>query len=233
MGVLGVFATVVMLSTISLTSAVSIVSEGPRSSPYIREYVIETNPSCSSSISRSYASCSRSAPYSAPTPRASSSFSTNRRYFESPGVERGPEAHGRQSANARAVASNFDTTSYNYDYRGPLYERRIISTDDFIHENKARSGFFTSNYRDLTTRSVRNEVVEKYVGATESTYADRKNNRVSAQERDQSGSYDYDGGFSFGKQRVFDESEYGSDSYTGAYYYRPITSPSGYYNWGY
>lgn len=135
--------------------------------------------------------------------------------------------------NAQSQNVNFDTASTAYDYRGPLFERRIIATDDFLHENSAKSGFFSSNSKDITTRSMRNEVIEKYVGATESLYTDKKNNRVSRQSASDTSQRDFDGGFSFGKQRLFDESEYGRDSYTGAYYYRPLQAQGGFYNWEY
>lgn len=135
--------------------------------------------------------------------------------------------------NAQAMNANFDTASGAYDYRGPLFERRIVSSDDFVHENSARSGFFSSRSKDLTTRSLRNEVVEKYVGATESLYTNKQNNQLATQRASDTSSRDFDGGFSFGKQRLFDESEYGRDSSTGQYYYRPSLSPGGFYNWRY
>lgn len=135
--------------------------------------------------------------------------------------------------NAQSLNTNFDIASNTYDYRGPLFERRIISSDDFLHETSAKSGFFSSNSKDITTRSLRNEVIEKYVGATESLYTNKQNNQVSAQSARDTSQRDLDGGFSFGKQRLFDESEYARDSYTGAYYYRPLLSQGGFYNWKY
>jgi hypothetical protein len=243
--VLSVFAVIIIASMLSLVNAASIVrtSGSSGSNPYIQAYAIETTPSCST-IGRSHVSsseCSRGyiqspAQYQPvyQRPRTESSFSATRRYAESPGLERYPQETTRMNKNAQFSNTNFDTASSAYDYRGPLFERRIVSSDDFMHENSAKSGFFSSRNMDLTTRSIRNEVIEKYVGASESLYTTKQNNQVSAQSASDTSQRDFDGGFSFGKQRLFDESEYAKDTYTQPYYYRPAyNNGHGYYNWRY
>lgn len=235
---LGIVSLVFAFVLISSVAAASIVRSGSGTSPapsYVVAYPAESS-GCDSTIVRSYNACTRRPTYKETQPRSSFNSGATRRYAESPGEERYPRASQRTTGNMKAVATNFDTTNYDYDYRGPLYERRIISSDDFLHENSARSGFFSSKHKDITTRSVRNEVVEKYIGASESMHAGTQNNRVAMQEGNSNQAYDYDGGFSFGKQRLFDESEYSSASSSGNgnYYYRPYYDPARQiYNWRY
>src|SRR3989338_447146 len=225
--VLGLLSVIVICSMVSFTAAASIARTSASSVPsQEQQYVVETSP-CST-IARSYTSCQRISFPTYAQPRADSSYGATRLYMESPGENLYPQENTRINRNAEATSTNFDTTTSAYDYRGPMYERRIIATDDFLHENSAKSRFFSSNNKDITTRSIRNEVVEKYVGATESLYKDSKNNRVATQHASDMSTREYDGGFSFGKQRLFDEIEYGRDSYTGSYYYRPMIAPSGY-----
>ncbi len=222
-------------STLALTSAASIVrtSEQAGGSAIVIPSYLSDGGGCGSTIVRSYRACYRSG-YA--QPRSDSSYGATRSYLESPGEERYPRASSSQSRRGQTLAANFDRASYAYDYRGPLYERRLIQSDDFVHENKVRSGFFTSKNTDVTTRSVRNEVIEKYIGATESLHGGSQNNRVAAQDVQESAASSYDGGFSFGKQRLFDESEYSSASSSGYgnYYYRPYYDPARQiYNWRY
>ncbi len=225
----------IFLSMVYSAEAISIVrtQSSPGSGPYIQQYTVQSTPSCST-IGRTYTKCRQD--YSSiayAPPRADTSYSATLKYAESPGEERYPQETMRVNRNSQATNTNFDKAASSYDYRGPIYERRIISTDDFIHDVSAKSGFFSSNSKDLTTRSIRSEVVEKYVGATESLYTNSNNNRVSTQSASDTSTRSYDGGFSFGKQRIFDETEYARDSYSGEYYYRPVFSQKGYFNWKY
>ncbi len=167
-------------------------------------------------------------------PRFSSSYNSNTHYTESPGYMRGPKATLAQKANSESSASNFDSSSYKYDYRGPLYEKKVTYLDDFSHDVSSKSGFFRSRSSDSLRHTIASTLTEKYVGATESLYVDSQNRRSASNKASQNTDYNYDGGFSFGKQRVFDSSEYGKDSYTQPYYYRPsYDSQQGYYNWRY
>jgi len=227
-------ALIIVLSMVSSAAAASIVrtQSSSGSSPYVQQYTVQSTPSCST-IGRTYTKCQQDYLSQAYVPpRTDSGYSATRKYAESPGEERYPQETTKINKNSQAINTNLDTSTSSYDYRGPLYERRIVSTDDFTHDISAKSGFFSSNSKDLVTRSIRNEVVEKYVGATESLYTDSRNNRVSTQSASDTSTRSYDSGFSFGKQRIFDETEYGRDSYTGEYYYRP-PSGNGFYNWRY
>ena|SRR3989338_4177890 len=225
---------IIVLNMVSSAEAASIVrtQSSPGSGSYAQQYTIQGAAPCST-IGRTYTKCKQDYPsVSYSPPRADSSYSTALRYAESPEGQKYPQETTRINKNSQAINTNFDTATSSYDYRGPLYERRIISTDDFIHDVSAKSGFFSSNSKDLITRSIRNEVVEKYVGATESLYTDSKNNRVFTQSASDTSTRSYDGGFSFGKQRLFDQTEYGRDSYSREYYYRPFLG-NGFYNWRY
>ena len=115
-----------------------------------------------------------------------------------------------------------------------MFERKSVYEDDFLRDNSAKSGFFYSKNKNILKHKITNTVTEKYVGASESVYSNSQNNRVSLTTANTNADKNYNGGFSFGKQRLYDASEYQKEGYTTAYYYRPsYNSNSGYYNWKY
>lgn len=155
-------------------------------------------------------------------------------YKESPGYMQFPDENFIQKENANDYSSNQDSTSYGYDYRGPLYDRQITNVDDFSHVISSKSGFFTSKSKNNLRHTITSTLTEKYIGASESMFYNTQNNRLTTNTANRDTYYNYDGGFSFGKQRVFDATEYRRDSYTSPYYYRPYYDPSkSYYNWRY
>ena len=172
--------------------------------------------------------------YASPQSKYSTSYGGTAKYYESPGYSKYPIEKATQSRGSRASGSNFDSTNTGYESRGPMIERRIIYSESFLEKNKDKTVPFYSSSRNKVIYNVRNEVIEKYVGASESAYTTSQNKRIYASEEQGNANYDYDGGFSFGKQRMYDASEYGSNSYTEPYYYRPMFgSRQGHYNWRY
>ena len=167
-------------------------------------------------------------------PSFSSSFSSNAHYSESPGYIKLPDENYRQKYSAKSNSNNFDSSSSGYDYRGPIYERKIVYTEDFSKKRYDKSSLFSSKSKDTLKYSVSNVVTEKYIGASESSYSNSQNRRSSSEDIAQEVVMDYNGGFAFGKQRTFDSNEYRKDSYTEPYYYRPYyNSQNNYYNWKY
>ncbi len=155
-------------------------------------------------------------------------------YKESPGYTKYSDEDFNQRINSNYYSSNQDSASYEYDYRGPLYERQITNVDDYSHIISSKSGFFTSKNKDNLRHTITYTLTEKYIGASESIFYNNQNNRFTSNVANQDTSYNSDGGFSFGKQRSFDAAEYSKDSYTSAYYYRPYyDSSKDYYNWKY
>lgn len=155
-------------------------------------------------------------------------------YKESPGYTQFPDENFIQKENANYYSSNQDSSSYEYDYRGPLYERQVTNIDDFSRVISSKSGFFTSKSKNNLRHTITSTLTEKYIGASESMFYNTQNNRLTTNTANRDTYYDYDGGFSFGKQRTFDAAEYRRDSYTSPYYYRPYyDSSGGYYNWRY
>lgn len=169
--------------------------------------------------------CSRSRPGSA--------FSSATKYSESPGFTRAPVQSLRQSKTANDAFSDFDSSSSGYDYRGPMFERQVVQRDDFSKESFAKSGLFSARSSDNLRHSISTTLTEKYLGATESLFSNNQNRRLLSKSSNEQASADTDEGFTFGKQRVFDASEYARDSYSAPYYYRPVYDSSGYYNWRY
>jgi len=171
-------------------------------------------------------------------PKSSSTYSLDFSYRESPGIDVFPKEKLNQLSLSNFVNNNFDSTKTNYEYRGPMFERRIIQSQDFSSHSSDKSLPFYSSSKQNTQFSVRNELVEKYVGATESFFSDSQNRRTQSANTNQNTSYNFDGGFSFGKQRLFDSSEFAKESYAQPYYYSPVYNydrdyHSGYYNWRY
>lgn len=165
--------------------------------------------------------------------RPSSTFSSTSKYSESPGFTRAPVQSFRQNKAANEVFSDFDSSSSGYDYRGPMFERQTVQRDDFAKDSFAKSGLFSARSSDSLRHSISTTVTEKYLGATESLFSNNQNRRASSKSGDEKTSYDADEGFTFGKQRVFDASEYAKDAYSAPYYYRPVYDSQGYYNWRY
>lgn len=155
-------------------------------------------------------------------------------YRESPGYSQFPNENFNQRSNANYYSSNEDSSSYAYDYRGPLYERQFTNVDDFSHILTNKGGFFTSKSKNNLRHTITTSLTEKYIGASESILYNTQNNRLTTNNANQDTSYNYGGGFSFGKMRTFDATEYRRDSYTSPYYYRPnYDSSKNYYNWRY
>jgi hypothetical protein len=189
------------------------------SNDYIQPYV--------SSFSRPYVS-------SFSRPSFSSNYNSQAHYSESPGYTQFPDSSYNQKASANSFSSNQDSSNYKYDYRGPMYEKKFVQVDDFLHDTSSKTGFFNSRSNNVLKHTISTTLTEKYLGATESVLYNTQNNRYATQSAQQDTSYNYDGGFSFGKQRVYDSSEYSSDSYREPYYYRPyFDSQQGYYSWKY
>ncbi len=179
---------------------------------------------------------SKSYPYKYSKPSFNSAYSSNAHYEESPGLQEYPRLNSNKKASFNSKDSNFDSSSYAYDYRGPLYERTITYLDDFAAKRTDKQGFFSSKSSDKVRRTIQNTITEKYTGASESIFANSQNRRLSSQDLKQDESIDYNAGFSFGKQRLFDSQEYANSrsSYSSPYYYRPYyDSKKGYYNWRY
>ena len=179
------------------------------------------------------ASSTAYAPASARIARPTSSYSSATKYSESPGFIRSPVQSFRQARASNDVFSDFDSSSSSYDYRGPMFEKQMVQREDFAKDSFAKSGLFSARNSDSLRHSISTSVTEKYLGATESLFSNSQNRRSSSKTGDEKASYDADEGFSFGKQRVFDASEYAKDSYTQPYYYRPAYDSQGYYNWRY
>lgn len=165
--------------------------------------------------------------------RPGSTLSSTSKYSESPGFTRAPVQSFRQNKAANERFSDFDSSSSGYDYRGPMFERQTVQRDDFAKDSFAKSGLFSARSSDSLRHSISTTVTEKYLGATESLFSNNQNRRASSKSGDERTSYDADEGFTFGKQRVFDASEYAKDSYNAPYYYRPVYDSQGYYNWRY
>ena len=166
--------------------------------------------------------------------RPSSTFSSTTKYQESPGFTRGAAQTFRQNSASNEAFSDFDSSSAGYDYRGPMFERQIVNREDFAKDSSSRSGLFSAKSSDSLHHSISTMITEKYLGATESLTTNSQNRRSSSKKSNEQASADVDEGFSYGKQRVFDASEYGKDSYTQPSYYRPMYNDNkGYYTWRY
>jgi len=179
---------------------------------------------------------SQSHSFSQPRDYSASSYGSSSHYQESPGFAQFPNFDSGKKSSLKAKDSNFDSSSSGYDYRGPLYEKKFVQLDDFRHEISSKDGFFSSKNKDSLKHTVSTTITEKYIGASESAYSNSQNRRSSSLDANQDESLKYQGGFSFGKQRLFDQSEYGSsrNSYASPYYYSPYyDSSSGYYSWRY
>ena len=143
-----------------------------------------------------------------------------------------PQESFKQIADTHARDTNFDSSSTNYDYRGPLYEKTSFFTDSYLEDHSTKSGFFTSKSKNIVSHVITNAVTEKYVGSTESLYQTNQNRRLTTNDQHTTTDHEYDGGLSFGSQRLYDNTEY-RESYREPYYYRPILSPRGSYSWHY
>ena len=167
-------------------------------------------------------------------PRFSSDYSSNVNYRESPGQIQFPRATFNQKKEVKTSDSNFDSSSYNYDYRGPMFERRYTFLDDTLDDTSGNSFLFFSDVNDIHRHTISANLVEKYVGETASIYSNSQNRRSSNSEASENTNSNYDAGFSFGKQRVYDAAEYSRDSYANQYYYRPYYNQNQeYFNWRY
>lgn len=142
------------------------------------------------------------------------------------------------ATNSRSDFSrrNFDSSSLDYDYRGPMFERQIIFKDEFNKKRDDTSFLFFSDEEERIHKSSTVSLIEKYIGASESLFIDNQNRRTELFESNQKESEDYKEkgnyreGFSWRKARLFDPNEY-DNSYDN-YYYRPHYDPKlGYYNW--
>ncbi len=138
-----------------------------------------------------------------------------------------------QNYNSRIDLSNFDSSSLGYDYRGPMYERTITYTDDLYQKSSDKSFPFYSRSRDSLRHTISTTLNEKYIGATESLFYNTQNRRQESSSETNSILEEYNEDSSFKKQRLYDRYEYGRDSYTSPYYYRPYYDSRGYYNWRY
>ena len=166
--------------------------------------------------------------------KPSSTYSFKSNYQESPGFSQFPKTNLNQDSSAGIEASNYDSSSYSRDYRGPIYERKITYLDDFSEEISDDGFLFFSNSKNNLRHIVSSTLTEKYLGATETERYNSQNRRQESSFSNTKNAYNYDGGFSYGKQRLFDSSEYGKDSYTTQYYYRPYyDQKQGNYNWDY
>lgn len=232
-------ALLLVLSGVSVSAAQQVsprYSSIPVYAPFDSESASAVYSPCAGSYASTAYVCQTS--YSKPLTRtaekttASSAYGAKNSYAESPGYTVGAKESARANSNAKTQDTNFDSTNSGYDYRGPMFERRLIYSDSFNSESKDTSLPFYASSKDKVSHNIRNEVVEKYVGASESAYSNSQNRRVQGSEASETGAYDYDGGFSFGKQRMFDSSEYASESYSEPYYYRPAYL-DGAYTWRY
>src|SRR6185436_8543905 len=114
------------------------------------------------------------------------------------------------------------------------YEKKFVQVDDFSHDLSSKSGFFNSRSNNLLRHTVSTSLTEKYVGASESLYSNTQNRQFASNNANAESSQTYDGGFSYGKQRSYDSSEYSTESYKDPYYYRPyFDNSNGYYSWNY
>lgn len=173
-------------------------------------------------------------PYVYSNPSGSSAYASASSYSESPGYTQFPKETKSQKSSSSSQNSNFDSSSYAYDYRGPLYERKITYLDDFSKEYSDKGFFLFSNSKDILRHTISNTVTERYIGSTESLYINNQNRRQASTNSNQDSSSNYEGGFSYGKQRLFDSNEYAQNSYTSPYYYKPnYNQDQGYYNWRY
>lgn len=165
---------------------------------------------------------------------SSSGFSSGSHYSESPGYTQFPDESSSQRANTQRMNTNFDSTSSGYEYRGPMYEKKTTYTDTLSRDLSSRSGLFRSKSNNKLKHTITATTTEKYLGASESAYSNTQNRQINSESASQNSDYSYDGGFSFGKQRIFDSSEYASSSYRQPYYYQPnYNYNQGYYNWDY
>ena len=139
-----------------------------------------------------------------------------------------------QNYDSKTDYSNYDSSDFGYEYRGPLYERSITYTEDFEKKNSDKSFLFYSKSKDSVKHSISTTLTEKYIGATESLFYNTQNRRDASTSESVNIASQYDDSFSFKKQRVYDPEEYGRDSYKSDYYYHPYyNSKEGYYNWRY
>jgi len=155
-------------------------------------------------------------------------------YYESPGFTIFPTEKTSQSANSNYLDENFDSSSYAYDYRGPMFEKTTSFTDDLFIDKSVDDDFFTSDVTDVLHRTIGYKTTEKYVGASESLYINSQNRRTSTGSSNSASNTDYNGGMNWGKLRTFDSDEYADMGNYEDYYYRPLyDSSTGGYNWRY
>jgi len=175
--------------------------------------------------------------FNSPSSESLFSSGSNSHFEETPGFTQYPTAKSSKSSVANSLNTNFDTSSTAYDYRGPIYEKKSVYDENLLIDKSSKSGFFSSKANDILRHTITNTVTEKYIGASESLYIDNQNNRVSTSNSNSNENSNYDGGFSWGSARLYDQSEYqdaASYSDYGNYYYRPYyDSSAGYYNWNY
>lgn len=162
-------------------------------------------------------------------PLPSSSYGSSNSYSETPGFTIAPKE--TRSSNSNYLNQNFDSSSYAYDYRGPMFERTTSYSDDLLIDRSSDSGFFSSDVNDIFHRTITATTKEKYVGATESLYMNNQNRQTSSGNTNANSNYN--GGMTWGKARLFDAEEYSNSGY-GNYYYRPLyDSSTGGFNWRY
>lgn len=168
------------------------------------------------------------------SPTSSFSASKDVSYTESPGLEVFPTESLNQNTNVNTWNNNFDTSTYSRDYRGPMYEVKYSYLNDYSKSVDDDGWLFFSDWDEDVRHVISATKTEKYVGASESVYFGNQNKRTSGSSATDNTDYEYDGGFTFGKQRKYDSSEYAEDSYTEPYYYRPYyDSNRGRYIWDY
>ena len=162
------------------------------------------------------------AAYGGYSPYSSSSYQAQSSYSEYPEYTQYPDYQTSSNANSMTSNSNYDSSNYGYSYYGPIYEKKT-AYDESLYRRRSK-----------TIWSVSATSTERYIGASESMFYDTQNRRYDTNANTQSSNVNYDGGFSWGKVRLFDSSEYARDSYGQRSYYDPMyNSNSGYYNWKY
>ncbi|MBI2449429.1 hypothetical protein HYV49_03980 [Candidatus Pacearchaeota archaeon] len=138
---------------------------------------------------------------------------------------------GNIDSSSKFSSKNLDSSSLDYDYRGPMFERQITLKENVKSKRSDTDFIIFSRNKESFRESRTITLVEKYVGASESLFIDNKNNRIATFDSNQKTTDGANKGdsFSWRKARLFDPQEYTDSS---DYYYRPYyDSDLGYYNW--
>ena len=133
------------------------------------------------------------------------------RYMNYPAVQ--------DTANQFGQASS----AYNRAYAGQVLERVARYDEDLnVKGSKVR-------------RIISSSVTEKFVGPqqTESLFSQNSNSFNIDKSITPTNPTIYDGGSLYRYNSIYNQKNYGRDSYTAPYYYSPLSNNAGYYTWRY